>query len=173
MKKFELKQGDLYAGDHEICKTFEDKNLPNFFKQVFLDEKIDQFFQSNPKFKEYIDLYGKINNLSRYALLAAHGDDNRGRWVYYNKEKEYSVQSWINKVDGKYSGIFLCTCNPSNHTPKSKKSILVVPDSDVDFTGIHTRRNTIFSLLVPKIGEIDSYTIFYELEQLKSQINNF
>ncbi len=164
MRKFELKQGDLYFGDHEIGESLEDTSDA----QDFLDNKLNQFFGNRPEYREYIDLYGKIHGLDRYALLAAHADTN-GRWVYFDAEREYAVQSWINKVDGKYSGLLLCVCNPGSHTPKSKKSILVVPDSDIDFRGVG--RDPIFSLLVPKVGELDSYTIDYETEQLRKQLD--
>lgn len=100
--------------------------------------------------------------------MTAHADTN-GKWIYFDREKGHNVQSWINRVDGKYSGLLLCVCNPGSHTPRSKRSILVVPDSDIDFTGSHAGRAPIFSLLIPKIGEVDSCTIGYELEQLKKR----
>jgi len=167
MRKFELEQGYLYFGDHKIGEFMKDTDDA----QDFLDTKLNQFFGSRPEYREYIDLYGKIYGLDRYALLAAYGDTN-GKWVYFDEEREYAVQSWINKVDGKYSGLLLCVCNPGSHTPKSKKSILVVPDSDIDFTGgMYAGRDPIFSLLVPKVGELDSYIIGYEMEQLRKQLD--
>jgi len=165
MRKFELEQGDLYFGNHEIGESLEDIDDA----QDFLDTKLDQFFGNRPEYREYIDLYGKIHGLDRYALLAAHADTN-GKWVYFDGEREYAVQSWINEVDGKYSGLLLCVCNPRSHIPKSKKSILVVPDSDIDFRP-WSERDPIFSLLVPKVGELDSYTIGYETEQLRKQLD--
>ncbi|MBI4983599.1 hypothetical protein HZC32_03060 [Candidatus Woesearchaeota archaeon] len=149
-------------------------NKKNFFNTenipLLMLYTIDHFFGNRPEYREYIDLYGKIHGLDRYALLAADGDTN-GKWVYFDGKKEYAVQSWINKVDGKYSGLLLCVCNPGSHSPKSKKSILVVPDSDIDFTGIYAGRDPIFSLLVPRIGELDIYTVGYEMEQLKKQLD--
>ncbi len=164
MRQFTLRQGDLYFGDHEIGGLL--KNTSD--AQEFLDKTLCQILGERPEYKEYIDLYGQIHRLERYASLAAHGDTS-GKWVYFDREKEYAVQSWINEVDGKYSGLLLCVCNPGSHTPKSKKSILVVPDSNIDFTGMYAGRDPIFSLLVPRIGELDSSTIGYELEQLRKQ----
>ena len=160
MNKFELREGDLYFGDHGIGRSLEDTGDA----QDFLDTKLNQFFGNGLEYKEYIDLYGKIHGLDRYALLAAHGDTN-DKWVYFDGEKEYAVQSWINKFDGKYSALLLCVCNPGNHTPKYKKFIIVVPDGIVNFSG--AVRATIFDMLVPKIGEVTSYTIDYELKKLK------
>ena len=169
MKLFQLEQGDMYFGDHELREMIgigTDLTPP----QDFLDDRIKQFFEDREKFKEYIDIYGKIHGLNKYGILLAHGDTN-GKWVYFDDEKEPAVQSWINKVDGKYSGLLLCVCNPGSHTPKSKKSILLVPDSDLDFLGgALVGRNAIFSILVPKLGEIDSYIIDDELKQLKEKI---
>jgi hypothetical protein len=164
MRTFTLGQGDLYLGDHERGDRLESTNDA----QDFLDEKLDQFFGNAHEYRAYIDLYGRVHGLEKYALLAAHGDTN-GEWVYLDGGKEHAVQSWINKVDGDYSGLLLCVCNPGSHTPNSAKSILLVPDSDIDYrTG---ERDPIFSLLVPKVGELYSYTVGYELEQLRKQLD--
>lgn len=165
MKKFELKQGDLYFGDHEIGEFLADISDA----QYFFDSTLDQFFENRLEYREYIEIYGKKQGLDRYALLTAHGDAI-DKWVYFDDDKQYAVQSWINKVDGKYSGLLLCVCNPGSYTPKSKKSILIVPDSDIDFSQKSDVKDPIFSLLVPKIGELDLYTIGHEVEQLKKRL---
>ncbi|MDA1196982.1 MAG: hypothetical protein O2779_03400 [Nanoarchaeota archaeon] len=167
MRKVELEQGDLYIPIERARDEFSIET--NSDAQAFLDDKLNQFFGNRPEYREYIDLYGNINGLDRYALLVAHGETN-GKWAYHDGKKEYTVQSWINRVDGKYSGLLLCVCNPGGHTPKSKRSILVVPDSDIDFRP-GAERDPIFSLLVPKVGELDSYTIGYETEQLRKQLD--
>ncbi|MBT3405966.1 hypothetical protein HN419_02245 [Candidatus Woesearchaeota archaeon] len=166
MRTFELGQADLYLGDHERCGSLE--SIAD--AQTFLDEKLNQFFGNTPEYREYIDLYGLVHGLEKYALLAAHADTN-GEWVYFDEGREHSVQSWVNEVDGNYSGLLLCVCNPGSHTPNSAKSILLVSDSDIDYrTG---ERDPIFSLLVPEVGELYSYTVGYELEQLRTQLDRF
>jgi hypothetical protein len=165
MRKFILKQGDLYVSS-EIIQEFWIKDRKDF--QGFFDDQLDLLFDNHLGCKLFIDLYGKLKKLERYAMLCAHGDD-AGKWVYYDGERQFNVQSWVNKHDGKYSGLLLDSCNPGNYTPISKKSILFVPDTDVDFR-CGARGKTIFSLLVPGIGEIDSYCIDYELEQLRKKL---
>jgi len=160
MKKFTLKQGDLYYGNDEIGKSL--KGI--YDAQVFFDSVLINFLRDRPKFKEYIDLYGKIHGLDRYAFLAAHGYTN-GKWGCFDGKKEYTVQSWIDRVDGRYSGLLLCVCNPGNHTPKSKKSILVIPDRNVG-----PAEEAIFSLLDPRLGEVDSYTIDCKIKQLSKEL---
>ena len=104
-------------------------------------------------------------------MLDAHGGTKR-EWVYYDHGKEHTVQRWINSVDGKYSGLLICVCNPNIHTPTSKKSILMIPDHDIAIAkvGIDIGRNVCFDLYVPEKGIIDPYTIDYEIRQLKSNI---
>jgi hypothetical protein len=165
MKKFELEQGDLFISKQRINERFiagPDNHL---------EERLDQFFADRPSFREYIDLYGRLNKLPRIALLEAHGYTN-GDWVFHdgpNGEIERRVQNWINKNDGKYSALLLCVCNPGSYTPKSKKSILVVPDTTINF-GTSTDHEIIFDLIVPGIGNVDSYTIDYRTEQLRKQL---
>jgi hypothetical protein len=122
-------------------------------------------FINKNNFKKYIDLYGNINNLDKYAMLSGHGYYNKD-WFYYDNINYFTVQSWIDKFDGKYSALLLCICNLGNSTPKSEKSIIFLPDYIVDFR-TYPKRETIFSLIVPNLGEIDSYTIDYELKRLE------
>lgn len=136
--------------------------------QNFFDGRLRLLFDSQPKYKEFVDLYGKLNQLERYALLVAHGDSN-GKWKYYDGKRGLNVQSWINKHDGQYSGLLLCVCNPENDTPTIRKSALLIADRD-----IHESRgaidNPVYNLLVPDIGEIDGYTIDHEIEQLRGKL---
>jgi hypothetical protein len=162
MKRFKLEQGDLYISQQRINERFFEG--PDYH----LEGRLEHFFGERPSFREYIDLYGRFNKLPRIALLEAHGDAN-GDWVFYdgdNGEIERSVQNWINRKDGKYSALLLCVCNPESHTPRSKKSILVVPDTTINL-GINPDHEIIFDLIVPDIGNVDSYTINYEMEQLR------
>ena len=168
MDKFILNDGDLYFGDHELKESLKD----DYDSQDHMDEILESFFSGRGDYRRFIDLCGQVNGLERFALLEAHGDTN-GDWVYYDGEKEYEVQRWINSVDGNYSALLICVCNPGTHTPKSKKSVLMIPDSDIDFIaggGAITGRNVCFDLYVPKKGLLDFYTIDYEIEQLEKRL---
>ena len=174
MKKFEFEQGDLYLGDHEFPEDsydFESSNERITGEKDALNlfnERLENIIEARPEFKEYIGLWGEARNLDKYGVLVAHGDSNEG-WIYFDKGKEMLVQSWIDSVDGKYSGLLLNACNPGSHTPASKKSVLVVPDGDVDFSPT-AGKETIFDLIVLGIGEIDSNSMDYELRDLKKEL---
>ncbi|MBU1111732.1 MAG: hypothetical protein ABIG93_04530 [archaeon] len=167
MKKFEFEQGDMYISEERLIEGLDVDGI-----ESHLEKRLDELFYSRPLFREYIDLYGRLNNLPKMALLEAHGDTN-GDWVFYdgqNGEIEQPVQKLITRNDGKYSALLLAICNPGMHTPKSRKSILVVPDTTINW-GLSTDHEIIFDLIVPRIGELDSYTIDYELEQLKKKLS--
>jgi hypothetical protein len=183
MKKLELDEGDLYIseqvmGDGAIS---ESEDYPGMLENSYLDSHLGTFFEHRPSFKEYIDLYGQLNNLPRIAMLKAHGGTKGNLytksedWVFrHGPRGEYKrpVQDWIDENDGKYSALLLAVCNMGSHTPKSKKSILMIPDKEISFSGDISRvdREAVFDLIFPGIGEIDSYTIDYELERLKEQM---
>ncbi len=165
MRKFNFKEGDMYISQQII------KELGARITKDYLEWGLDNLLGSRPYFREYIDLYGRLNNLPKFALLEAHGNTN-GDWVFYdgpNGDIKRSVQKWIDENDGNYSGLLLCVCNPGEHTPNSKKSILLVPDTNVDFRGGDSGE-TAFSLLVPEVGEINAYTIDHELGKLREKL---
>ena len=163
MEKFSFEDADFYVDAQILREDSEGVSVRNFFEYWtrFL-------FKDTPKFKEYLDNYGNINGLNKYALLCIHGASNNG-WFYIDGNKSYSMQSWIDWADGEYSALVLAVCNSGAYTPKSKKSILFVPDKII-YGGKGLEDSPVFSLIVPGIGEIDSYTIDYELEELKKCI---
>lgn len=169
MKKIKLEQADVYVSD-DIHKELGFNELKD--TESFYESKLKKFFEGENltlDFKEYIDLYGKLNKLERLAMLHAHGNTD-GNWIYSDGEKIDSIQNWINQKDGEYSALILYSCNPGIHTPASKKSILVIPDHNVmsRFTALYlSEKDTCYTILVPKIGEIDHYTIEYELNKLE------
>ncbi len=171
MDKFELREGDLYLGDHEMHEILDDSSVFSS-RQRYMDTLLENFFRGREDYRRFIDLYGRVNGLERCALLEAHGNTN-GDWVYQDNGKTYRVQTWVNSVDGKYSALLLCVCNPGTHTPKSKKSVLMIPDDIIEFIGsggTTPERNVCFDLYVPKKGLLDSYTIGYEIKQLEKSL---
>jgi hypothetical protein len=173
MKIFNFRKGDLYVSEDQFEEfnknggAFKDlkKNAKFHFDQTF-----DGVFSQRPKFEEYFSMYGSVNKLNKkYAILNAHGNTDK-KWIYFDGDEVHSVQSWINSVDGKYSGLLLCVCNPGMHTPKSRISPIVVPDHIVNFGNI--KRDGIFSILEPDflgMEEIDSYIIDYKVKELKQE----
>lgn len=169
MQTIKTPQADLHVSDDILREYHFELGDEQGVKDQLIWEFLN-FFDKNllDSFKQYLDLYGKINSLSVYAMLYAYGHSN-GKWVYLDEDKEKSVQRWINSVDGKYSRLVFKCCNIGKHTPKSKKSILVLPDHVVVSRVRADYRNTCFSLIVPKKGEITNYTIDYELNELRKQ----
>jgi len=119
-----------------------------------------------PKFKDYIELYGRLNGLEKIAIFALHGSSDGREWIYFDNGK-HKLQRWINSKDGKYSALLLHACNSKSHTPKSKKSILIIPDRVIS---AENRNLTCYSLIVPKIGEVNGYVIDYELNKLNERL---
>ncbi len=152
-----LEEYRIEPGNEQAIKDQLEWEFSNFFKRSDIES-----------FRQYIDLYGEINNLSGYAMLYANGHSNK-EWLYTDGDKEKSVQKWINSVDGKYSGLVFKCCNTGKHTPKSKKSILVLPDHVVVGIGL-ADKDTCFDLIAPGKGEITNYTIDHELNELRKQV---
>lgn len=163
MKIYEFDTRDLFISE-DIVEEFSVHNRKD--AQGFFDERIDELFVTEPKFMDFIKLYGEINNLEKYAMLAADGGGEIFRWTYQDGSDELIVQDWIDIHDGRYSGLLLNVCNPNACTPRSGRSAILISDRIIG--GSHEKHNPIYSLLVNN-KEIDSYLIEYEIEELKKQ----
>lgn len=163
MKKYALKDFDVFCGDDELIRLYDKKEL----RKTMELKSLDRFFSGRDEFRQYISFYGRLIGLERYAVLDSHGDiDKANRWVYYDGDKMHPIQTWINAVDGKYSALLFNTCNPGKKQPSSKTSILMIPDSDIN----EFERQPIFSLIVPDIGELDLYTISDGIKKLEDKL---
>lgn len=159
MRFFPFEKADLYMSEDQYESQITGRDTsPEQFLSIYLS----RFFGNYPLYEAYIEKYGQINGLEKIALLAAHGD-NEGGWTYIDGNKSLPVQDWIDKNDGKYKALLLCVCNPDHEDVAYKRSIIMLPDTEIDF---RASDSAVFSLLIPKIGEVDGYTIKYELEQL-------
>ncbi len=159
MKYFTFNQADLFISKEQYTGQRRlDKSTP----EQILNLELSRFFENYPLFEKYINEFGQRNGLEKVALLVAHGDEEEG-WRYYEGNNSFLVQDWINKNDGKYKALLLSVCNPEHVDVKYHKSIIMLPDTDLDFRGSNS---AVFTLLVPNVGEIDAYTIGYELKQL-------
>ena len=173
MEKHTLSEGDLFVSEQVLIEDPWNEDELDMKLEFILSNALD----GRPLNKKYIELYGQLKKLKRIAALDAHGYSN-GEWKLSegsHGEIKRPVQDWIDENDGKYSALVLRVCNPGHHTPRSKRSILVVPDSIVGNFDPSTHelindREDIYSLIVPKIGEVDSYTIEYEIEKLRKKL---
>lgn len=174
MKPYNLRIGDVWVSEEIFERDFVSKGLDtdDVAKKV-LSQDIDSYLEGqDPEYIEYAGLYGRLNGLNKLAMLFAHGD-SRGnlknrKWTYSDGGKDYPVQDWINSVDGKYHSLLFCVCNPRTREPASKKSLLLVPDRDIN--GRLFNLGTCYTLYVPKVGAVDGYTIDFELNRLKEKI---
>ncbi len=96
---------------------------------------------------------------SNVVILDAHGSYQDGVWHYQDGDACTPVQEWIDKNDQIGQSLILCCCNVASLTPRSINAILVVPDRNVGNNQQDEDGNAIFTLLHPKHGEIDSYTL--------------
>lgn len=134
-----------------------------------VNNNLDLFVNRNPKHKEYIKRFSKSHGLTGTIMLDADGDEEDGRYIYWDEDKSHPVQDWINCHDGRAAVLLLRCCNPSSSGIQSRSSIILVPN--YDFSEIRqdgeNAGETIVEMYVPGKGYIDSYTIDYELKQLK------
>lgn len=120
--------------------------------------------------REYVDLYLRHIRRQRAAFLLAHGDCINGEWRYFDGEKICSVQKWIKRHEGDYGLLIIASCNPGAHTPTSRRSLIMIPDTVL--SGIRMSLGECkVSLIHPKHGEM-SYIIEHELVEIKKLIVN-
>lgn len=172
------KESDLFIAPHFIEQDAESYGLSEEeVKKSLLEYPIDWRLRHYPHFQKFIDLNAQKNNLSRSAVLCAHGgyDCQNKQWTYQlTDEEKKPVRGWINKNDGKYSVLFLYCCNSGNQKVSSKKSAILVPDTDYFGAGREDGGANL-ELYVPKIGYIDSYreeAQFKDLQRLVKQNGN-
>lgn len=174
MRQYKLAIGDVWVSEEIFERDFVSIHADTddaARRELSLD--INSYLENqDPKYIEYMGLYGRFKGLNKLAMLFAHldsrGDLKNREWTYSDNNKDYSVQDWINSVDGEYHSLLFCVCNPRTREPASKKSLLLVPDRDIN--GRLFNLGTCYTLYVPKIGAVDSYTIDYELKRLKEKI---
>ncbi len=164
--KYTFEDVDLFYTD-EIKRDFE------LDSEMYLDNLIStisiNFLERDSKYKKLVDLYSKKHNLSRKAILSAHGDSIISKWYYYDGTSGFQVQDWINQMDGKYAILILHCCNPGSHEIYSKKSAVLASN----FIYSELRQNIgdgKVELYIPKIGYIDPYIADSELKQMKKSI---
>ena len=149
-----------------IRETAQDPSIKlgeGYFKDT-ITQTLDCFL--HPKFKKLVDLTSKKNKLERIAILSAHGDSINHRWYYDDGENLFSVQSWINKMDGKYKLLILAVCNEKGHDISSKKSLVCFPNEVYSERG-REHGEVQVELFIPGLKYVDSYTIDDDIKKLR------
>lgn len=169
MIKFPLENLDWYVSEQVLSEEGIEHQLS---VKGHVQNLISSIFESYPEYREYIHLWGEIKRLPEIGILEAHGDCNEG-WKYYDERGEHSVNRWIGSKDGKYAGLILYVCNPGKKVRTPKKSVLIIPDVNVNVKSHQLNtpgmRDTCFSLFAPGIGEIDPYKVDEEIKKLEEQ----
>lgn len=162
MKIFTTQRTDFYVSADSLEETIPKVSREQGVIYEDLAPGLERNLFDREDFMEYLSLYEKLTGIEKRAILEAHGEDVSGKWVYYDEDKELTIQNWIKKNDGKYSVIGLAVCNPGAHCPLSKKSLLLFSYGD----SYPSQSSQPFSLSFPIIGEIDSHLIDYEKDFL-------
>jgi len=163
MQKYSCEKGDLYLADG----ADELHAGPDYFMESVLDE----ILKSREEYQKYIQLWGKLRGVERIALLVAHGDFNNKKWFYVDGNKESPVSRWITSVDGQYSGLILCVCNPGSVVPHSRKSVLVYGDDTLRFGALAFYEGTAsINMFIPRKGVFDEYTLGSEIGPLERKL---
>jgi hypothetical protein len=131
------------------------------------ERTVNDFLTLNKEHNELIEAYAKKNNLEGIAILMAHADTIDKKFRYYiNDTKTPCVQSWINKMDGKYKALIMYACNPEADDIVTKKSPVLFPNNV--YSGLKVMEGKVqIDLFLPKVGYVDPYMIGEEMEKLK------
>ena len=78
----------------------------------------------NPKHRRLLSAYEDVAGLSGYAMLSAATNAGR-RWNYSDGRRLRSVQSWVNKMDGKVAALLIATPNLDTRNLHSKESAIL------------------------------------------------
>ncbi len=167
LSKFTLNDIDFYCSDEHL-EDFKFDREPSHL-EIFINQSVQDFLEKDPKKKELVSLYTKKIDLDRKAILLAHGSYDHHRWMYSSGEHQIPVQRWINHIDGKYGILILECCNPYGLEIHSNISAILVPNA-VYSGALQNLGDVQVELFIPKIGYIDSYTIDYELEQMRKNV---
>ena len=168
----------LFLDDSALDKTQWEKDLEiesegtldvdEFFTRYFYKCFKNYLFQG--VYAEYIETFARKYGLSKIGILAYSDiDTDDGCWLFRDGGEKRNVQEWIDELDGRFACLCILSCNPGPRKLSSKKSLVLIPDRNCH-GNIRAMLNagTIFTLLHPKKGEIDDYTIDYELDILKN-----
>lgn len=180
MQKYCTGRTDFFVSE-EIMEEYREEFGPELWEGSYLDNiRVieEDMLRGRDEFKEYIRLFAGLRRredptVKDIGVLYAHGDSD-GEWLYVDADEETPVQKWVDSQDGRYGALLLAVCNPGcsssprTHTPKTRASLLLAAESDVHF---YDWKDAFCLDLIKPGGEIiDSYTIGYELEHLRKQL---
>jgi len=124
---------------------------------VSLDTRIVSMLDKNLAFAAEYVAKNEFPAPKSARFLMAQGDTFNEKYVYIEKagKKVYvtPINSWIDKHQGKYEGLFVLASNPGRHRLKARESSLIVYPSDVqgeiDFAFAATSLGSVMLKIVP------------------------
>jgi hypothetical protein len=129
----------------------------------------DMFFvETQDRFLEFVRLHGARRGCSEIHVLNAHGGRKDGKWVYEDRSRSFSLQTWIDRHAKQAAAIVLTVCNADGLTVGSRHVPIFIPDNIVG-TGFAFLGEYHFTMRLPSGEEVDQYTIDYHLKQIRSQ----
>lgn len=136
-------------------------------EEIFDHQYEDMFFvETQDRFLEFVRLHGARRGCSEIHVLNAHGGRKDGKWVYEDRSRSFSLQTWIDRHAKQAAAIVLTVCNADGLTVGSRHVPIFIPDNIVG-TGFAFLGEYHFTMRLPGGEEVDSYTIDYHLKQLR------
>ena len=168
-------KGGTFFISEDIASKMESKGLLiDEEAQYWSDAFYRRLRKAHQEILTYVSLYERLTGLKNTAILNAHGQFDGRNWIYFDGEEQIPIQEWIDCIDGKYSNLaILACCQHERFKLKSKKSLLIVPDREVDTLSVEEGRSlldVLFRLFVPGKGMINPYAYEKETEELNAKL---
>ena len=145
-----------------ISSDFYNKNSSLSYLEKHLETMVG-LFTKRKSFLELLKIHSHNQGLEGYILFDAHASENCDSWMFIDNKQKFSIQDWIDEVDGIGRVILLFCCNTYNYDIHSKKSVVIHPKSDISIRDLE-RRSRNLRIYFPNQGYLDYK--YYTLRRL-------
>jgi len=120
--------------DHGQYRFFISSDMDFFYTEGSATLSLEKFhknqmefmFSKRKMFRELLEAWGSVHNLSGYRLLEAHGDFYKKEWIYSENHKVVGrVQDWVDQNDGSAAALMITSCNPRRNKLSSEHSLVL------------------------------------------------
>ncbi len=169
MRKLILDWADIFTGEDIWQEEYSD--VERAWREEFLTERFNNmlFNHLDAGIQEYIDEVQRQSSKQKFGILHAHGGSTgeHGSWFYMDGSRRLNLQDWIDQNSSRYFCLILASCNRAALTPKSDRTMLLLPDRP--FATGSASEGDVSWALVHDNREIDAYTAKHELNALKGK----
>lgn len=171
MRKLNLDWADIFISDDIWREEYSDAEREGL--EDLLTVRFDHmlFEHLDPDIHGYIDEVKRQSQSSKkkFGILHAHGGSSggQGSWFYVDGAHQLNLQEWIDRNSGRYFCLVLASCNRAALTPKSDRTMLLLPDRP--FAIWSASEGAVSWSLVHGNKAIDTYTVAHELNALKDK----